>query len=85
MNPAIPILGAEYQLLTSADPKQLCAVCSDILALCLWDVVKGRLRASAECRLDLANCLVSDSGRLLWRLCRYFCEVFPTSLVRCSS
>lgn len=74
-------LVAEYKLLISGDPKQLCAVCSDILALSSCDVLKGHLRASAECRLDLANFLISDLGWLLQRLCRYLCKGFPTSSV----
>ena len=72
---------AEYKLLISGDPKQLCAVCSDVLALCSWDAVKGHLRASAECRLDLANFLISGLGWFLQRLCGYLCKVFPASSV----
>lgn len=72
---------AEYKLLISGDPKQLCAVCSDVLALCSWDAVKGHLRASAEWGLDLANFLISDLGWQLRRLCRYLCRAFPTYAV----
>lgn len=94
MNTAVPIAGwpwgwkqcscflvAEYKLLISGDPEQLCAVCSDVLALCPWEAVKGHLRASAERRLDLADFLVSDLGWLLQRLFRHLCKVFPTSTV----
>lgn len=35
---------------------------------------------SAVCRLDLVDLLSVDVGRLPQGLCRYLCEVFPTSL-----